>query len=143
MLNLDPNNLGFMHRMVNEERGIQKSRSFNFRRMFDGTGRHTNSVVPENENGGKDTIDDNKLQIRSQAPKPPVIDIPPIANVLNRPDDKGPAPKVNDGGKSGVPVLRSVLYLQGKEVILFCNLHKVCVSINCNYITYFSRETLV
>lgn len=103
MLNLDPNNLGFMHRMVNEERGIQKSRSFNFRRMFDGTGRHTNSVVPENENGGKDTIDDNKLQIRSQAPKPPVIDIPPIANVLNRPDDKGPAPKVNDGGKSGVP----------------------------------------
>lgn len=87
--------------MVTEQQyGIEKSRSFHLRRMFEIPAKQAHSWA--SDNGGKDSMDD-KVQFRSQGAKTGPVDVQQIGSVLSTSSsDKGPVSRLGrDGPPSG------------------------------------------
>ncbi|KAK9268635.1 hypothetical protein L1049_000392 [Liquidambar formosana] len=85
-----------MVRAIELENGMQKLRSFHFKRMFEIPGRQAQSLILENENDGGG---DDKVQTRSYGP-PTARDGPlePIGSALDRSSDKGPISRLSKDG---------------------------------------------
>ncbi|KAK3034336.1 hypothetical protein RJ639_032234 [Escallonia herrerae] len=84
--------------MVREERIIQKSKSFQLKRMFELPGRQAHSMIHENGNDREAT--DDKMQFRSEGARTTPVDIQHIGSVLNRSGEKGPVLRLSKNGSS-------------------------------------------
>lgn len=84
--------------MVREEHmNILKSRSFHVKRMFDIPGRTSHSVCLDNVNVNeekREAMDDSNLHLKSQAAKPPPVDVQNLGSGFNnnKPNEKSNAP---------------------------------------------------
>lgn len=132
MLDLD-NIIG--HKMVMDERGIQKSRSFNFRKMFDIPipGRQSHSLVLEKGTGRPAEHIDDRLQLRTNGgggKSSSLLDAQQIGCVFNPSTDKAPVSRLSkDALRAGTPFSKDKQLSLGSFHRLISLFSSVCLII--------------
>lgn len=84
--------------MVREQSGIQLSRSFNFKRIFEIPGRQAQGLNSEETNCGIGNPIEEK-QYKSEGATPAAIE--PIGSVFDRSSEKGPISRLSKEGGGG------------------------------------------
>ncbi|KAL6984790.1 Rho guanine nucleotide exchange factor 8 [Sarracenia purpurea var. burkii] len=89
--------------MVREDRGIQKSKSFHLKRIFENPGRPVQSLIFEGANSG-DAGEEENFVIKSEGARPSSIE--PIGSTLNRSSEKGPISRLGKEAAAGGSTLQ-------------------------------------